>query len=111
MAKKIAFDQEAREGIRAGVKKLAAAVKVTLGPRGRNVILEKSFGTPVVTKDGVSVAREIELEDSYENIGAQLVRQVAAKTADLAGDGTTSATVLAPYSSLSTSSISIRALL
>ena len=95
MAKKIAFDQEAREGIRAGVKKLAAAVKVTLGPRGRNVILEKSFGTPVVTKDGVSVAREIELEDSYENIGAQLVRQVAAKTADLAGDGTTSATVLA----------------
>ncbi len=95
MAKKIAFDQEAREGIRAGVKKLAAAVKVTLGPRGRNVILEKSFGTPVVTKDGVSVAREIELEDTYENIGAQLVRQVAAKTADLAGDGTTSATVLA----------------
>jgi len=95
MVKKIAFDQEAREGIRAGVKKLAAAVKVTLGPRGRNVILEKSFGTPVVTKDGVSVAREIELEDSYENIGAQLVRQVAAKTADLAGDGTTSATVLA----------------
>jgi chaperonin GroEL len=74
---------------------LAAAVKVTLGPRGRNVILEKSFGTPVVTKDGVSVAREIELEDSYENIGAQLVRQVAAKTADLAGDGTTTATVLA----------------
>ena len=82
MAKKIAFDQEAREGIRAGVKKLASAVKVTLGPRGRNVILEKSFGTPVVTKDGVSVAREIELEDTYENIGAQLVRQVSAKTAD-----------------------------
>jgi chaperonin GroEL len=94
-AKKIAFDQEAREGIRAGVQKLAAAVKVTLGPRGRNVIIEKSFGTPTVTKDGVSVAREIELEDAYENIGAQLVRQVSAKTSDIAGDGTTSATVLA----------------
>jgi chaperonin GroEL len=94
-AKKIAFDQEARESIRAGVKKLAAAVKVTLGPRGRNVIIEKSFGTPTVTKDGVSVAREIELEDKYENIGAQLVRQVSAKTSDIAGDGTTSATVLA----------------
>ncbi len=93
--KKIAFDQEAREGIRAGVQKLAAAVKVTLGPRGRNVIIEKSFGTPTVTKDGVSVAREIELEDAYENIGAQLVRQVSAKTSDIAGDGTTSATVLA----------------
>ncbi|MDA0667246.1 MAG: chaperonin GroEL [Planctomycetota bacterium] len=95
MAKKIAFDQEAREGIRAGVKKLAAAVKVTLGPRGRNVIIEKSFGTPIVTKDGVTVAREIELEDAYENIGAQLVRQVSAKTSDIAGDGTTTATVLA----------------
>jgi chaperonin GroEL len=94
-AKKIAFDQEAREGIRAGVQKLAAAVKVTLGPRGRNVIIEKSFGTPIVTKDGVSVAREIELEDPFENIGAQLVRQVSAKTSDIAGDGTTSATVLA----------------
>ncbi len=94
-AKKIAFDQEARESIRAGVKKLAAAVKVTLGPRGRNVIIEKSFGTPTVTKDGVSVAREIELEDKHENIGAQLVRQVSAKTSDIAGDGTTSATVLA----------------
>ena len=94
-AKKIAFDQEAREGIRAGVQKLAAAVKVTLGPRGRNVIIEKSFGTPTVTKEGVSVAREIELEDAYENIGAQLVRQVSAKTSDIAGDGTTSATVLA----------------
>ncbi|MCP4092059.1 MAG: chaperonin GroEL [Planctomycetes bacterium] len=94
-AKKIAFDQEARDGIRAGVQKLAAAVKVTLGPRGRNVIIEKSFGTPTVTKDGVSVAREIELEDAYENIGAQLVRQVSAKTSDIAGDGTTSATVLA----------------
>jgi len=93
--KKISFDQEAREHIRNGVSKLASAVKVTLGPRGRNVIIEKSFGTPLVTKDGVTVAREIELENSYENIGAQLVRQVAAKTSDIAGDGTTTATVLA----------------
>ena len=93
--KKISFDQEAREHIRQGVKKLAAAVKVTLGPRGRNVIIEKSFGTPMVTKDGVSVAREIELQNPYENIGAQLVRQVSSKTADVAGDGTTTATVLA----------------
>ena len=93
--KKISFDQEAREHIRMGVKKLAAAVKVTLGPRGRNVIIEKSFGTPMVTKDGVSVAREIELSNSYENIGAQLVRQVSSKTSDVAGDGTTTATVLA----------------
>ncbi len=94
-AKKITFDQDARERIRAGVKKLAAAVKVTLGPRGRNVIIEKSFGTPTVTKDGVSVAKEIELEDKNENIGAQLVRQVSSKTSDVAGDGTTTATVLA----------------
>ncbi|TAH36974.1 MAG: chaperonin GroEL [Planctomycetota bacterium] len=93
--KKIAFDQEAREHIRMGVRKLAAAVKVTLGPRGRNVIIEKSFGTPTVTKDGVTVAKEIELEDKYENMGAQLVRQVASKTSDVAGDGTTTATVLA----------------
>ncbi|RMF19358.1 MAG: chaperonin GroEL, partial [Deltaproteobacteria bacterium] len=88
-------DQDAREHIRAGVKKLAAAVKVTLGPRGRNVIIEKSFGTPTVTKDGVTVAKEVELEDKYENIGAQLVRQVSSKTSDVAGDGTTTATVLA----------------
>jgi len=94
-AKKIAYNQDAREHIRNGVKKLAAAVKVTLGPRGRNVIIEKSFGTPTVTKDGVSVAREVELEDKYENIGAQLVRQVASRTSDVAGDGTTTATVLA----------------
>ncbi|MCH2373675.1 MAG: chaperonin GroEL, partial [Planctomycetes bacterium] len=94
-AKKIAFEQEARESIRKGVKKLAHAVKVTLGPRGRNVILEKSFGAPTVTKDGVSVAKEIELEDSYENIGAQMVKEVASKTSDSAGDGTTTATVLA----------------
>ena len=94
-AKKIAYSQDAREHIRNGVKKLAAAVKVTLGPRGRNVIIEKSFGTPTVTKDGVTVAREIELENKYENIGAQLVRQVASRTSDVAGDGTTTATVLA----------------
>ncbi len=94
-AKKIAFDHEAREAIRNGVKKLARAVKVTLGPRGRNVILEKSFGSPTVTKDGVTVAKEIELEDSYENMGAQMVKEVASKTSDNAGDGTTTATVLA----------------
>ena len=94
-AKKIAFDQDAREHIRNGVRKLAAAVKVTLGPRGRNVIIEKSFGTPTVTKDGVTVAKEVELENKYENMGAQLVRQVASKTSDVAGDGTTTATVLA----------------
>ena len=94
-AKKIAYDQDAREHIRNGVRKLAAAVKVTLGPRGRNVIIEKSYGTPTVTKDGVTVAKEIELENKYENIGAQLVRQVASKTSDVAGDGTTTATVLA----------------
>ncbi|MFP6632003.1 MAG: chaperonin GroEL [Planctomycetota bacterium] len=94
-AKKIAFDQEAREAIRKGVQKLARAVKVTLGPRGRNVILEKSFGSPTVTKDGVTVAKEIELEDSYENMGAQMVKEVASKTSDNAGDGTTTATVLA----------------
>ncbi|MFN0204855.1 MAG: chaperonin GroEL [Planctomycetota bacterium] len=94
-AKNIAYDQEAREHIRAGVRKLARAVKVTLGPRGRNVIIQKSFGSPTVTKDGVTVAKEIELEDRYENLGAQLVKEVAAKTSDQAGDGTTSATVLA----------------
>ena len=94
MAKMIAFDQEAREAIR-GVAKLARAVKVTLGPKGRNVILQKSFGSPTVTKDGVSVAKEIELEDTYENMGAQMVREVASKTSDVAGDGTTTATVLA----------------
>ena len=94
MAKMIAFEQEAREAIRAGVSKLARAVKVTLGPKGRNVILQKSFGSPTVTKDGVSVAKEIELEDVYENMGAQMVREVASKTSDVAGDGTTTATVL-----------------
>ena len=94
-AKKIAFNTEARAAIREGVKKLAAAVKVTLGPCGRNVILEKSFGSPTVTKDGVSVAKEIELEDSYENMGAQMVKEVASKTSNVAGDGTTTATILA----------------
>lgn len=95
MAKMIAFEQEARESIRRGVSKLARAVKVTLGPKGRNVILQKSFGSPTVTKDGVSVAKEIELEDVYENMGAQMVREVASKTSDVAGDGTTTATVMA----------------
>jgi chaperonin GroEL len=94
-AKRIAFDQEAREAILRGVKKLARAVKVTLGPSGRNVVLEKSFGAPTVTKDGVTVAKEIELEDSYENMGAQMVKEVASKTSSVAGDGTTTATVYA----------------
>src|SRR5215208_180110 len=94
-AKRIAFDQEAREAIRRGVSKLARAVKVTLGPSGRNVVLEKSFGSPTVTKDGVTVAKEIELEDSYENMGAQMVKEVADKTSKVAGDGTTTATVYA----------------
>ena len=95
MPKMIAFEQEAREAIRRGVSKLARAVKVTLGPKGRNVILQKSFGSPTVTKDGVSVAKEIELEDVYENMGAAMVREVASKTSDVAGDGTTTATVMA----------------
>ena len=95
MAKMIAFDQEAREAIRRGVSKLARAVKVTLGPKGRNVILQKSFGSPTVTKDGVTVAKEIDLEDVYENMGARMVREVASKTSDVAGDGTTTATVMA----------------
>jgi chaperonin GroEL len=94
-AKQIAFDQEAREALRRGIAKLARAVKVTLGPKGRNVILQKSFGSPTVTKDGVTVAKEIDLEDRYENMGARMVREVASKTSDVAGDGTTTATVLA----------------
>ena len=94
-AKRIAFDQEAREAIRRGVAKLAKAVKVTLGPSGRNVVLEKSFGSPTVTKDGVTVAKEIELEDACENMGAQMVKEVASKTSTVAGDGTTTATVYA----------------
>jgi chaperonin GroEL len=95
MAKMIAFDQEARDALRRGVTKLAQAVKVTLGPRGRNVILQKSFGSPTVTKDGVTVAKEVDLEDVYENMGARMVREVASKTSDIAGDGTTTATILA----------------
>src|SRR5205809_7549156 len=94
MPKIIAFDQEAREAIRRGVSKLAKAVKVTLGPKGRNVILQKSFGSPTVTKDGVTVAKEIDLEDVYENMGARMVREVASKTSDVAGAVTTTATVL-----------------
>ncbi|GAB1857316.1 chaperonin GroEL [Flavobacteriaceae bacterium MHTCC 0001] len=95
MAKDIKFDIEARDGLKRGVDALANAVKVTLGPKGRNVIISKSFGAPQVTKDGVSVAKEIELEDAHENMGAQMVKEVASKTNDLAGDGTTTATVLA----------------
>jgi chaperonin GroEL len=95
MAKIIAFDQDAQESMRRGVAKLAKAVRVTLGPRGRNVIIEKSFGSPTVTKDGVTVAREIELSDKFEDMGARMVREVASKTSDVAGDGTTTATVMA----------------
>ena len=95
MSKIIAFDQEAQEAMRRGVNKLAKTVRVTLGPRGRNVILEKSFGSPTVTKDGVTVAREIELPDKFEDMGARMVREVASKTSDVAGDGTTTATIMA----------------
>ena len=95
MAKDIKFDIEARDGLKRGVDALANAVKVTLGPKGRNVIISKSFGAPTVTKDGVSVAKEVELENELENMGAQMVKEVASKTNDLAGDGTTTATVLA----------------
>jgi chaperonin GroEL len=95
MAKQIKFDVEARESLLRGVEKLSAAVKVTLGPRGRNVILDKAYGSPTITKDGVSVAKEIVLEDPFENMGAQMVKEVASKTSDIAGDGTTTATVLA----------------
>src|SRR5690606_16890421 len=94
-SKLIEFDSEARAKLKKGVDKLANAVKVTLGPKGRNVVLEKKFGAPTVTKDGVTVAKEIELEDPVENMGAQMVREVASKTSDVAGDGTTTATVLA----------------
>ncbi|WP_295435560.1 TCP-1/cpn60 chaperonin family protein, partial [uncultured Thiodictyon sp.] len=94
-AKELHFGDEARARILHGVNVLANAVKVTLGPKGRNVVLEKSYGAPTVTKDGVSVAKEIELKDKFENMGAQMVKQVASKTSDVAGDGTTTATVLA----------------
>src|ERR671934_74137 len=94
-AKEIVFDQEGRNAILKGVNTLADAVKVTLGPKGRNVVIEKSFGSPLITKDGVTVAKEIELENRFENMGAQMVKEVASKTSDVAGDGTTTATVLA----------------
>ena len=95
MAKEIKYGAEARKALEEGVNKLANTVKVTLGPKGRNVVLDKSFGTPLITNDGVSIAKEIELEDAFENMGAQLVKEVATKTNDVAGDGTTTATVLA----------------
>src|SRR5689334_16378461 len=94
-AKQVKFAQDARDKILRGVNVLADAVTVTLGPKGRNVVLDKSFGAPTVTKDGVTVAKEIELEDKFENMGAQMVKEVASKTSDVAGDGTTTATVLA----------------
>jgi chaperonin GroEL len=94
-AKELRFDTHARNSILEGVNALADAVKVTLGPRGRNVVIEKSWGAPTVTKDGVTVAKEIELEDKFQNMGAQMVKEVASKTSDVAGDGTTTATVLA----------------
>ena len=94
-AKQVMFSDDARHKMVAGVNILANAVKVTLGPKGRNVVLERSFGSPTVTKDGVSVAKEIELKDKFENMGAQMVKEVASKTSDSAGDGTTTATVLA----------------
>ena len=95
MAKQILFDEAARKKVLKGVTTLADAVSVTLGPKGRNVLIDKKFGSPTVTKDGVTVAKEIDLQDPYENMGAQMVREVASKTSDLAGDGTTTATVLA----------------
>src|SRR6201982_2852501 len=94
-AKHVRFGQDARDRVLRGVNILADAVTVTLGPKGRNVVLEKSFGSPNITKDGVTVAKEIELEDKFENMGAQMVKEVASKTSDIAGDGTTTATVLA----------------
>src|SRR6266545_2452368 len=95
MAKQITYGDESRQAILRGVNRLADAVKVTLGPKGRNVVLDKKFGSPIITKDGVTVAKEIELKDALENMGAQMVREVASKTSDIAGDGTTTATVLA----------------
>ncbi len=94
-AKELGFDVDARARLKAGVDQLAQAVKVTLGPKGRNVVLDRKFGSPTVTKDGVSVAKEVELEDPVENMGAQMVKEVATKTSDVAGDGTTTATILA----------------
>src|SRR5512143_1547221 len=94
MAKQLQFDSAAREALQRGVDKLANTVKVTLGPKGRNVVLDKKFGAPTITNDGVTIAKEIELENAYENMGAQLLKEVATKTQDVAGDGTTTATVL-----------------
>ena len=95
MAKEIKYGAEARTALEAGVNKLADTVRVTLGPKGRNVVLDKQFGAPLITNDGVTIAKEIELEDAFENMGAQLIKEVASKTNDVAGDGTTTATVLA----------------
>src|SRR5580700_11812663 len=95
MAKSLEFDEDARRALERGVNRLADAVKVTLGPKGRNVVIDKKWGAPTITNDGVTVAREIDLEDPFENLGAQLVKSVATKTNDVAGDGTTTATVLA----------------
>src|SRR2546428_10505868 len=95
MAKTLEFDEEARRALERGVDKLADVVKVTLGPRGRNVVIDKKWGAPTITNDGVTVAKEVELDDPYENLGAQLAKEVATKTNDIAGDGTTTATVLA----------------
>src|SRR3989338_1306155 len=95
MAKQLKFHEEAREGLKRGVNILANAVKVTIGPKGRNVVLDKGFGSPIITNDGVTIAKEIDLLDKFENMGAQLVKQVAEKTNTVAGDGTTTATVLA----------------
>ena len=95
MAKQLTYSDEARQKLLAGVSKLARAVRATLGPRGRNAVLDKGWGSPTVTKDGVTVAEEIELTDPYENMGAQLVKEAASKTSDVAGDGTTTATILA----------------
>src|SRR5512147_1735352 len=94
-AKQLLYDQEARAAVLRGVQKLSGAVKATLGPKGRNVVLDKKWGAPTITKDGVTVAKEVELPDKFENMGAQMVRQVASKTSEVAGDGTTTATVLA----------------
>src|SRR3989475_1869801 len=94
-AKQLLYDEDARKKLLKGVEKLSRAVVATLGPKGRNVVLDKKFGSPTITKDGVTVAKEIELEDPFENMGAQMVREVASKTSDVAGDGTTTATLLA----------------
>ena len=95
MAKEIKYGEDARKALEAGVNKLANTVRVTIGPKGRNVVLDKQFGAPLITNDGVTIAKEVELEDPFENMGAQLVKEVATKTNDVAGDGTTTATVLA----------------